>query len=117
MPFLSIDAVGSKIWTALHEYIDCDTHQRAPNKSSIKLLNVRVLGFSVGRLLNDHIPRHRCHFSWSLPLALKLGEHFMSTSMVTLPRAFSITRPASRARRRRRVVVKHFEVPRSLDRD
>ena len=82
--FLSIDAVGSKILTALHEYVDCETHQRAPNKSSIKLLNVRVLGFSVGRLLNDHIPRHRRHFSWSLPLALKLGEHFMSTSMVTL---------------------------------
>ena len=41
--FPSIDAVGSKILTALHEYVDCDTHQRAPNKSSIKLLNVRVL--------------------------------------------------------------------------
>ena len=95
--FLSIDAVGSEILTALHEYIDCDTYQRAPSNSSVKLLNVRVLGFAVGGLLNDHIPRHRCHFSWSLPLALKLGEHFMSTSMVTL-RAPSITRPASRAR-------------------
>ena len=98
-PFLSIDAVGSEIWTALHEYTDCDTHQRAPNNSSIKLLNVRVLDFAVGSLLNDHIPPHRSHFSWSLPLALKLGEHFMSTSMVTLTKAFSITRPASRARR------------------
>ena len=34
--------------------------------------------------------------SWSLPLALKLGEHFMSTSMVTLKLACSINRPASR---------------------
>ena len=34
--------------------------------------------------------------SWSLPLALKLCEHFMSTSMVTLKGACSITRPASR---------------------
>ena len=44
--FLSIDAVGSEILTALHEYIDCGTHQRAPNDSFIKLLSVRVLGFS-----------------------------------------------------------------------
>ena len=27
-PFLSIDAVGSGLWTALREYTDCDTHQR-----------------------------------------------------------------------------------------
>ena len=86
--FILIDAVGSKILTALREYIDCDTHQRAPSNSSIKLLNVRVLGFAVGRLLNDHIPRHRCHFSWPLLLALKLGEHFMSKSMVTPAKVF-----------------------------
>ena len=42
--FLSIDAVGSEIWIALHEYTDCDTHQRTPNNSPIKLLNLRVLG-------------------------------------------------------------------------
>ena len=46
-PFLSIDAVGSEIWAALHEYIDCGTHRRAPNNSSIKLLNVRVLDFDL----------------------------------------------------------------------
>ena len=97
--FLSIDAVGSEIWTALHGYIDCDTHRRAPNNLSIKILNVRVLDYVVGRLFNDDGPPDRSHFSWSLPLALKLGEYFMSTSMVTLPRALSITRPASRARR------------------
>jgi len=97
--FPSIDAVGSKILTRLHEYIDCDTHRRAPNNSSIELLNVRVLDFDLDCLLNDQIPPHRSHFSWSLPLALKLGEHFMSTSMVTLTRALSMTRPASRARR------------------
>ena len=98
-PFLSIDAVGSEILTALHEHIDCGTYQRAPNNSSIKPLNIRVLDYAAGRLLNDDKPPDRSHFSWSLPLALKLGEHFMSTSMVTLPKAFSITRPASRARR------------------
>ena len=38
-PFLSIDAVGSEIWTALHEHINCGTHQRVPNRSSIDLLN------------------------------------------------------------------------------
>ena len=46
--FFSIGAVGSEIWTALHEYIDCGTHQRGPNHSSIELLNVRILGFDVG---------------------------------------------------------------------
>ena len=97
LPFFSIDAVGSEKWTALHEYIDCGTHQRAPSNSSIKLLSVRVLDFDLGSLLNDQIPRHRSIFSWSLPLALKFGEHFMSTSMVTLTKGFSITRPASRA--------------------
>ena len=97
--FLSIDAVGSEFLTALHEYIDCGTHQRAPDNSFIKLHNVRVLGFAVACLLNDRIPPHRCHFSWSLPLALNLGEHFMSSSMVTLAKGFSIARPASRARR------------------
>ena len=44
-PFLSIDAVGSEILTALHQYIDCNTHQRAPSNSSIKLLHVRVLDY------------------------------------------------------------------------
>ena len=97
--FLSIDAVGSEIWTALHEYIDCDTHQRTPSNSPFKLLHVRLLGFAVGCLLNDDRPPHRCHFSWSLPLALELGEHFMSTSVVTLTKGFPVTRPASRARR------------------
>ena len=86
-PFPSINAVGSEILTRLHEYIDCGTHRRAPNNSSIKLLNVRVLDFVGGCLLRASV---RCHFSWSLPLALKLDEHFMSTSMVTLTRAFSI---------------------------
>ena len=99
-PFLSIDAVGSEIWTALHEYINCGTHQRVHNHSSVSLvLNVRLLGFVVGCFVNDHRPPHRCHFSWSLSLALGLGEHFMSTSMVTLTGEISITRPASRARR------------------
>ena len=79
--FLSIDAVGSEILTALHGHIDCGTYQRTSNNSSIKLLNVRVLDFAVGCLLNDYRPHHRSHFSWSLPLALKLGEHFMSTSI------------------------------------
>ena len=73
-PFLSIDAVGSELWTALHEYIDCDTHRRLPNTSSIQLLNVRVLDYAVGGLFNDGQPPDRSHFSWSLPLALKLGE-------------------------------------------
>ena len=27
VPFLSIDAVGSELWTALHEYINGDTHK------------------------------------------------------------------------------------------
>ena len=27
LPFLSIDAVGSELWTALHEYINGDTHK------------------------------------------------------------------------------------------
>ena len=98
-PFLSIDAVGSEIWTALHGYTKCDTHLRIPNQSSIKLLNVLVLGFVVGCFVSGHRPPHRCHFSWSLPLALGLGEHFMSTSVVTLTKGFPITRPASRARR------------------
>ena len=99
LAFLSIDAVGSEILTALHEYTDCGTHQRALNNSFIKLLSVRVLGFAVARFVNDHVLPHRSHFSWLLPLALKLGEHFMSTSMVTLTGELSITRPASRARR------------------
>ena len=103
LAFLSIDAVGSELWTSLHEYIDCDTHRRAPNNSSIKLLNVRVLDYAVGRLFNDDKPPGRSNLSWSLPLALELGEHFMSTSMVNLPGASSITRPTSRARRWRGV--------------
>ena len=32
-------------------------------------------------------------FYRSLPLALQLGEHFMSTSVVTLTKGLSITRP------------------------
>ena len=97
-PFLSIDAVGSELWTALHGYIDCCTHQRAPDDSSIELPHVRLLGLVVGCLVGGSPPSHRSHFSWSLPLALKLGEHFMRY-VVTLPKTFSITRPASRARR------------------
>ena len=42
-PCLSIDAVGSELSTRLLEYIDCDTHQRTPKNSSVKLSNVRVL--------------------------------------------------------------------------
>ena len=38
-PFLSIDAVGSEIWIALHVYINDDTHQRVPYHSPIDLLN------------------------------------------------------------------------------
>jgi hypothetical protein len=87
--FISIDAVGSNLIT-LHEYTDCDTHQRATNNSPIKQLNVRVLGFVGGCLVEGSIPSVRCHFSWSLPLALKLGEHFMSTSVVALAKAFSM---------------------------
>ena len=98
-PILSIDAVGSELWAALHEHIDCDTHRRATNNSSIKALKVRVLDYEVGGLFSDGQPPHRSHFSWSLPLVLELGEHFMSTSIVALPRALSITCPASRARR------------------
>ena len=98
-PFLSIEAVGSELLTSLHEHTDYGTHQRAPNDSSIELLHVRVLDCEVGFLVEGSPPSHRSIFSWSLPLALKLGEHFMSTSMVTLTKAFSITRPASRARR------------------
>ena len=49
-PFLSIDAVGSEIWTSLQMYINGDTHQRVPNHSSIILLSVRLLGFVVGLL-------------------------------------------------------------------
>ena len=97
---LSIDAVGSELLTSLHEYIDCGTHQRAPNDSSIKLLHVRLLDLVVGCLVGGSPPSHHSHSSWSLPLALELGEHFISTSSkVTLPKAFSITRPASRGRR------------------
>ena len=46
-PFLSVYAVGSELWTSLREYIDCDTHQREPNNSSINFSSVRVLGFTV----------------------------------------------------------------------
>ena len=33
VPFLSIDAVGSELWTALHEYISGDTGQSAFDNS------------------------------------------------------------------------------------
>ena len=56
MSFLSIDAVGSELWTSLLEYTDCDTHRRAPSNSSIKLLHVRVLDSHGGRLFNDDQP-------------------------------------------------------------
>ena len=49
-PLLSIDAVGSGIWKALHEYINGDTHQRVANHSPIDLINVRPLDFIVGLL-------------------------------------------------------------------
>ena len=42
VPFLSIDAVGSELLTRLLEHIDCDTDQRTPKNSSIKLSNVLV---------------------------------------------------------------------------
>jgi len=41
-PFLSIDAAGSEIWTALHAYINGDTHQGVLNNSSGKLLDDEV---------------------------------------------------------------------------
>ena len=34
VPFLSIDAVGSELWTALHEYINGDTHKSVFDNSS-----------------------------------------------------------------------------------
>ena len=34
MSFLSIDAVGSELWTALHEYINGDTHKSVFDNSS-----------------------------------------------------------------------------------
>ena len=49
--FLSIDAVGSEVWTALHEYINGDTHQRVPSHSPIYLLSVRLIDFVVGCLV------------------------------------------------------------------
>ena len=45
--------------------------------------------------MNDHLPSHRRYFSQSKPLALELGENFMSRSMVTLTKGVSITRPAA----------------------
>ena len=36
VPFLSIDAVGSELWTALHEYINGGTLSRASDNSSGK---------------------------------------------------------------------------------
>ena len=42
-PFRSIDAVGSELLTRPLEHIDCDTHQRTPKNSSIKLSKVRDL--------------------------------------------------------------------------
>ena len=51
-PFRSIDAVGSELLTRPLEHIDCDTHQRTPKNSSIKLLYVLVLGFAVGCLFS-----------------------------------------------------------------
>ena len=38
LAFLSIDAVGSEILTALHEYIDCDTHQKHPITRTLNYL-------------------------------------------------------------------------------
>ena len=35
------------------------------------------------------------HFTRSLPSALRLGERYMSTSIVTLTKRFSINRPAT----------------------
>ena len=45
--FPSIDAVGSEFFTRLYEYINCDTHRKAPKNSSIKIPSVRVLDFDV----------------------------------------------------------------------
>ena len=38
----SIDAVASEILTRPLEHIDCDTHQRTPRNTTIKLLDVLV---------------------------------------------------------------------------
>ena len=53
--FLSIDAVGSELLVRLLEHIDCDTHQRTPKNSSIKLSNIAVfdlLGVCYVRVLD-----------------------------------------------------------------
>ena len=42
-PFRYIDAAASEILARLSEHIDCDTHQRTPENSSIKLSKVRLL--------------------------------------------------------------------------
>ena len=55
VPLLSIDAVGSELLTRLLEYIDCDTHQRTPKNSFIKLSDVGVfdiVGVSLFRALD-----------------------------------------------------------------
>ena len=57
----------------------------------------RVVSY-VRCLADEAPPSQPSIFPWSLPLALRLLEHFMSTSVVTLPRACSTTRPASCAR-------------------
>ena len=47
-------------------------------------------------LADEATPSHHNTFPWSLPLALKLGERLLSTSMVIISRSCAITRPASR---------------------
>ena len=54
----------------------------------------RVVSY-VRCLADEAPPSQPSIFPWSLPLALRLLEHFMSTSVVTLPRACSTTRPAA----------------------
>ena len=58
VPFLSIDAVGSELLARLLEYIDCDTHQRTPKNSSIKLSNAHVfdiVGVSLFRASSSYL--------------------------------------------------------------
>ena len=55
----------------------------------------RVVSY-VRCLADEATPSQHYTFPWSLPLALKLGERLMSTSMVTISRSCAITRPASR---------------------
>ena len=56
---------------------------------SVGLLSPKGQGWQCGNQTSN-----RRHSSWSLPLALQLGVHLISWPVVTLTKAFSITRPA-----------------------